>query len=113
MYVAKNCDSLLEFYLGNTYIDSNIVQLKKEKVRSKKITHLCIYNLDLNVNSLNFINEILPNLKEVYLNNQLYSQIKSDDNLSINLLLKLKVKDINQSRTCLHYKDHVCDKYPS
>ena len=111
MYVVKNCESLREFYLGNTYIDSNLTHLRKEKVKSKKLTHLCIYNLDLDVNSLNFIDEILPNLKEVYLNNQLYSQIKSDNSLSYNLTGKLIAKDIQDSRTCLHYKDHICDKY--
>ena len=111
MYITKNATLLREFYIGNTYIDNNLMLLQSHQVKSKKITHLCVYNLDLNLDSLNFIDEALPNLKEIYLNNQLYAQVKLDNNLSINLLSKLKVKDIKESRTCLHYLDHACDKY--
>ena len=112
IYVVKSCNSLVEFYFGNTYVDSNIVQLKKERVVSKNIVRLCISNLDLNTNSLNFLNEILPALSEVNLNSQLYEKVKSDERLSISLQLKMKVNEIKEpTKTCLHFKEHACDRY--
>lgn len=112
IYVVKSCGSLVEFYFGNTYIDSNIVQLKKEKVVAKNLARICIYNLDLNTNSLNFLNEILPALTELQLNSQLHSQVKSDDALSCSLQMKMNVKEIKEpTKTCLHFKEHACDRY--
>lgn len=110
MFVVKNCHNLKEFYFGHTYIDSMLMELDKNKVKSKQLTHICIYNLDLDIDSINFINDILPNLKFIYLNNQLSTQIKT--NLSIQLKNKLIIKDKNNdSKTCLHFKEHKCDKY--
>lgn len=112
IYVVKSCGSLVEFYFGNTYIDSNIVQLKKEKVVAKNIARLCVYNLDLNTSSLNFLNEIFPALQELNLNSQLHAQVKSDDNLSVSLRLKMKVNEMKElTKTCLHFKEHACDRY--
>lgn len=112
IYVVKSCSSLVEFYFGNTFIDSSIVQLKKEKVVAKNLERICVYNLDLNTNSLNFLNEILPALTELQLNSQLYAQVKSSDDLSVSLQLKMTVKEIKEpTKTCLHFKEHVCDRY--
>lgn len=112
IYVVKSCSSLIEFYFGDTYIDSNIVHLKRDKVVAKNITRLCVYNLDLNTSSLNFLNEILPALNELNLNSQLYAQVKSDDSLSVGLQLKMKVTEVKEStKTCSHSKEHACDRY--
>ena len=112
IYIVKSCSSLIEFYLGNTYVDSNIVHLKRGKVVAKNIARLCVYNLDLNTNSLNFLNEILPALSELNLNSQLYAQVKSDDGLSVGLQLKMKVTEVKESiKSCSHFKEHACDRY--
>lgn len=82
------------------------MRLKKDRAVSKSIVCLCVCNLDLNL-----LNEILLVLKELDLNSQLYTQVESDDDLSVSLHVKMKVNEMNESaETCMHFMERAGDR---